>query len=81
MTQQLKVRSKAISVSKTPTFATYQDRKLLLDLRKQIRNEAVKNTARMEQARLQNTLNQLSPAVREAAVQRVSTLKKFLQQA
>ena len=66
MTQQLKVR-KAIYVAKTPTFATYQDRKLLLDLRKQIRNEGV-----------QNALSQLSPGVREAANQRLGDLKKFL---
>ena len=74
---QLKVR-KALDIAKTPTFATYQDRKLLIDLRTKIRNEALKNTARMEQARLQNTLSQLSPAVREAATQRLGDLKKFL---
>ena len=74
---KLKVR-KALVIAKTPTFATYQDRKLLIDLRAKIRNDALKNTARMEHARITNALSQLSPAVREAAIQRLGDLKKNL---
>ena len=75
MNANLKYRKKLL-VAKRPNFADFHDAKLRVELRRTIREEAVKNTKRLEMERLKGELDTMTRAVRTEALRRISALSK-----